>query len=61
MRKGETVEVIVTERDGGAPVNGAEVELRSLLSSLTWSAHTNAEGIAKQTASLVVPAAWSQP
>jgi RNA polymerase sigma-70 factor (ECF subfamily) len=49
MRKGETVEVTVTDRGGGAPVKGAVVELRSWLSTLTWSATTNAGGIAKLT------------
>ena len=49
MRKGGTIEVAVTERNGGAPVKGAEVELRSWLSSLTWSATTNGDGIAKLT------------
>jgi len=44
MRKGGTVEVAVTERAGGAPVKGAEVELRS---TLTWKATTNADGIAQ--------------
>ncbi len=49
MRKGGTIEVTVTERAGGAPVTGAEVELRSWLSTLSWKATTNAEGIAKLT------------
>jgi RNA polymerase sigma factor (sigma-70 family) len=44
MRKGGTVEVAITEREGGAPVKGAEVELRS---ALTWKATTNAAGIAQ--------------
>ncbi len=43
MRKGGTVEVTITERQGGAPVKGAEVELRA---TLTWKATTNAEGVA---------------
>ncbi|NVB79269.1 MAG: sigma-70 family RNA polymerase sigma factor [Kofleriaceae bacterium] len=43
MHKGGTVEVAVTERAGGAPVSGAEVELRS---TLTWKATTNGDGIA---------------
>lgn len=49
MRKGGTVEVTVTERAGGAPVKGAEVELRSWLSTLTWKATTNADGVATLT------------
>ncbi|HEY5921738.1 MAG TPA: carboxypeptidase regulatory-like domain-containing protein, partial [Kofleriaceae bacterium] len=56
MRKGGSVEVTVTERAGGAPVKGAEVELRSWLSSLTWKATTNADGIAKLTG---IGAGWS--
>jgi RNA polymerase sigma factor (sigma-70 family) len=47
MHQGGAVEVSVTERAGGAPVAGAEVELRSWLSTLTWRATTNAAGIAK--------------
>lgn len=43
LHKGGTIEVAVTERDGGAAVAGAEIELRS---TLTWKATTNAEGIA---------------
>ncbi|HEY5952633.1 MAG TPA: sigma-70 family RNA polymerase sigma factor [Kofleriaceae bacterium] len=53
MRKGGTVEVVVTERQGGAPVKGAEVELRS---ALTWKATTNADGIAQLRG---VGAGWS--
>jgi large repetitive protein len=49
MRPGGTVEVTVTEREGGASVKGAEVQLRSWLSTLTWKATTNAGGIAKLT------------
>lgn len=56
MSKGGTVEVKVTERGGGTPVAGAEVELRSWLSTLTWRATTNADGIAKLTG---VGAGWS--
>ena len=44
MREGGTVEVTVTERQGGAPIGGANVELRS---ALTWRATTNAEGVAR--------------
>jgi RNA polymerase sigma factor (sigma-70 family) len=44
MRKGGSVEVVVTERAGGKPVKGAELELRS---ALTWKATTNADGIAQ--------------
>ena len=43
MRKGGSVEVVVTARAGGAPVRGAEVELRS---TLVWKATTNADGVA---------------
>lgn len=43
MRRGGTVEVKVTERPGGAPVRGAELELRS---TLVWKATTNADGVA---------------
>lgn len=46
MRKGGTVDVTVTERAGGSPVAGAEVELRSWLSTLTWTATTNTDGVA---------------
>ena len=53
MRKGGTVEVMVTERAGGAPVKGAEVELRS---TLTWKATTNGDGIAQLKG---VGAGWS--
>lgn len=53
MHKGGTVEVAVTERAGGAPVAGAEVELRS---TLTWKASTNAAGIATLQG---VGAGWS--
>ncbi|HEY5945526.1 MAG TPA: carboxypeptidase regulatory-like domain-containing protein, partial [Kofleriaceae bacterium] len=56
MRKGGAVEVTVTERAGGAPIKGAEVELRSWLSTLTWKATTNADGIAKLTG---IGAGWS--
>jgi RNA polymerase sigma factor (sigma-70 family) len=49
MHKGGTVEVMVTDRAGGAPVKGADVELRSWLSALTWKSTTNADGIAKLT------------
>jgi RNA polymerase sigma factor (sigma-70 family) len=49
MRKGGSVEVTVTDRAGGAPVKGAEIELRSWLSTLTWKATTNADGVAKLT------------
>lgn len=56
MRKGGTVEVVVTERVGGAPLAGAEVELRSWLSTLTWKATTNADGVAKLSG---VGAGWS--
>ncbi|HEY5921638.1 MAG TPA: sigma-70 family RNA polymerase sigma factor, partial [Kofleriaceae bacterium] len=44
MRKGGTVEVTITERQTGKPVQAAEVELRS---ALTWKATTNAEGVAQ--------------
>lgn len=53
LRKGGTVEVVVTERQGGAPVKGAEVELRS---TLTWKATTNGDGIAVLRG---VGASWS--
>ncbi len=49
MREGGSVEVSVTERAGGTPVKGAEVELRSWVSTLTWKATTDAAGIAKLT------------
>jgi len=44
LRKGGTLEVAVTERATGAPVAGAEVELRS---ALTWKATTDSQGIAR--------------
>jgi len=44
MRRGAIVEVVVTDRQGGAPIAGAEVELRA---TLTWRATTNAEGVAQ--------------
>ncbi len=53
MRKGGAVEVTVTERAGGKPVPGAQVELRS---TLTWKAATNADGVAKLQG---VGASWS--
>jgi uncharacterized GH25 family protein len=56
MARGGTVEVTVTERANGAPLAGAEVELRSWLSTLTWKATTDAKGIAKLTG---VGAGWS--
>ena len=56
MRKAGTVEVTVTERASGTPVAGAEVELRSWLSTLTWKAITNADGVAKLTG---VGSGWS--
>lgn len=43
MKKGGIVLVTVTDKAGGAPVKGADVELRS---SLTWKATTNADGVA---------------
>ncbi len=43
MKKAGTVEVIVTEIEGGKPVAGATVELRS---TLTWTAKTDAKGTA---------------
>lgn len=46
MRKGGRVEVTVTDRAAGAPVAGAEVELRSWMSTLTWKATTNGQGVA---------------
>lgn len=49
MHTGGTLQVTVTERAGGTPVAGAEVELRSWLSALTWKATTNADGIATLT------------
>ncbi|HEX5059226.1 MAG TPA: sigma-70 family RNA polymerase sigma factor, partial [Kofleriaceae bacterium] len=49
MRKGGTVEVTVTERATGAPVKGAEVELRSTISTLTWKATTNTDGAVRLT------------
>jgi RNA polymerase sigma factor (sigma-70 family) len=57
MRKGGTVEVTVTERAGAAPVAGAEVELRSWLSTLTWTATTNGDGVAQMRG---VGAGWAQ-
>ena len=44
MRRGGSVEVTVTEREGGAAVQGAVVELRS---TLVWSATTDASGVAR--------------
>jgi RNA polymerase sigma factor (sigma-70 family) len=44
LRKGGAVEVVITERQSGAPIKGAEVELRS---TLTWKATTSADGIAQ--------------
>jgi RNA polymerase sigma factor (sigma-70 family) len=44
MRKGGTVEVAITERATGAPVQGAELELRS---TLVWKATTDASGVAR--------------
>jgi RNA polymerase sigma factor (sigma-70 family) len=44
MRRGGTVEVVVSEAAGGKPIAGAEVELRS---TLTWSAKSDAKGIAQ--------------
>jgi hypothetical protein len=41
LRPGGVVEVVVTEAAGGAPIAGAEVELRS---SLPWRAVTGADG-----------------
>ncbi len=46
MHKGGRVEVTVTDRGGGTPVAGAEVELRSWMSTLTWKATTNGQGVA---------------
>lgn len=43
MRKGGAVEVSVTAAGTGAPIAGAEIELRS---TLTWSAKTGADGVA---------------
>ncbi|HVK86868.1 MAG TPA: sigma-70 family RNA polymerase sigma factor [Kofleriaceae bacterium] len=43
MRRGGTVEVVVTDKRDGSAVEGAEVELRS---ALTWKATTDAAGIA---------------
>jgi RNA polymerase sigma factor (sigma-70 family) len=56
MRKAGSVEVTVTDRAGGAPVEGAVVELCSWFSTLTWTATTNAEGIATLTG---IGAGWS--
>lgn len=53
MRKGGTVEITITERQGGAPVKGAEIELRA---TLTWKGTTNADGIATLRG---VGAGWS--
>jgi hypothetical protein len=44
MRRGGSVDVVVIDRATGAPVAGADVELRS---TLTWKAATGADGIAK--------------
>ena len=44
LRPGGTVEVTVTDRQGGAPVAGADVELRA---TLVWKATTDAEGVAR--------------
>ncbi len=46
MHPGGRVDVTVTEAAGGAPIAGAEVELRSALS---WRATTNADGVARLT------------
>jgi len=46
MHRGGSVVVTVTDRAGGTPVAGAEVELRS---ALTWRATTNQDGIATLT------------
>jgi RNA polymerase sigma-70 factor (ECF subfamily) len=43
MRRGGQLEVVVTDTAGGKPVANADVEFRS---TLTWTAKTNAEGIA---------------
>lgn len=43
LRQGGVVEVVVTDRAGGAPVEGAVVELRA---SLVWSGTTGADGVA---------------
>jgi RNA polymerase sigma factor (sigma-70 family) len=53
MRKGGSVDVVISDRKGGAPIAGAEVELRS---TLTWRATTNADGIAQLRG---VGAAWA--
>ena len=41
LRPGGVLEVVVTERDGGKPIAGAEVELRA---ALAWSGVTGADG-----------------
>jgi RNA polymerase sigma factor (sigma-70 family) len=56
MSKGGSIEVTVTESATGAPLAGAEVELRSWLSTLTWKATTNADGVANVSG---VGAGWS--
>lgn len=43
LREGGTLEVVVTERHGGAPIERAEIELRS---TLTWKATTDRGGVA---------------
>lgn len=43
LRKGGVVEVVVTDRNGGGPVEGAQVELRA---ALMWSGVTGADGVA---------------
>lgn len=42
LRPGGVLEVVVTDRDGGKPIAGAEVELRA---ALAWSGVTGADGI----------------
>lgn len=53
MREGGHVEVVVTQSGDGAPIRGAEVELRS---TLTWKATTDDKGIATLRG---VGAAWA--
>jgi len=53
LRRGGTLEVVVSETATGKPVAAADVELRS---TLTWRGKTGADGVAKLTG---VGATWS--
>jgi RNA polymerase sigma-70 factor (ECF subfamily) len=56
MRDGSAATVTVTDRVTGKPIGGAEVDLMSWLSALTWKATTNASGVARLTG---IGAGWS--